>query len=104
MPTVLFTTTELISSECPLHKLDLSCKVADNQAKTDIVPFVYALATNDTLKELDISGNAMGDRGMLGLVPSFLPSNLCPPILSPCLRPHHLGRIRWHRSGQGLAD
>ena len=56
---------ELISSECPLHKLDLSCKVADNQIKTDILPFIYSLATNDTLKELDISGNAMGDKGSL---------------------------------------
>jgi Ran GTPase-activating protein (RanGAP) involved in mRNA processing and transport len=56
--------SELISSECPLHKLDLSCKLADNQIKTDILPFIYSLATNDTLKELDISGNAMGDKGM----------------------------------------
>ncbi|ELR15193.1 myosinI binding protein, putative [Acanthamoeba castellanii str. Neff] len=62
---------ELISSECPLHKLDLSCKVADNQIKTDILPFIYSLATNDTLKELDISGNAMGDKGGIALGKAF---------------------------------
>jgi len=85
---------ELTSSDCPLVKLDLSCKVADNQAKTDLLPFIYALATNDTLKELNVSGNAMGDKGLqstpnLGRSPS--PASSLPLVLqvaSPSARPY----------------
>jgi Ran GTPase-activating protein (RanGAP) involved in mRNA processing and transport len=56
----------LISGECPLETLVLrGNKTAALRA--DLVPFLYGLATNDTLLRLDISGQQMGNKGALAL-------------------------------------
>jgi Ran GTPase-activating protein (RanGAP) involved in mRNA processing and transport len=58
---------ELISSEAPIEKLDLSASRKDNELGTDLLPFIYALATNDSLKSLNISGHKMGDKGGIAI-------------------------------------
>ncbi|XP_078365428.1 uncharacterized protein LOC144649735 isoform X2 [Oculina patagonica] len=40
-----------------------SISLAESKLKHDIIPLLDALGTNETLKELDISGNHMGDEG-----------------------------------------
>lgn len=40
-----------------------SISLADSKLKHDIIPLLDALGTNETLKELDISGNQIGDEG-----------------------------------------
>jgi len=56
----------LISGECPLETLVLrgNRTVA---LRNDLAPFLYGLATNDTLLRLDISGQQMGNKGALAL-------------------------------------
>ncbi|KAL6075869.1 putative MyosinI binding protein [Balamuthia mandrillaris] len=58
---------ELVCSENPLERLDLSTNISGNELKNDLLPFIYALATNDTLKHLNVSGHAMGDKGGIAL-------------------------------------
>lgn len=35
--------------------------------KSDLIPFIDALASNTTIVELDISGNQMGNKGAIAL-------------------------------------
>jgi len=58
---------ELVCSDCPLEKLDLSASRSENELKLDLLPFIYALATNDSIKELNISGHGLGDKGGIAL-------------------------------------
>lgn len=53
---------KLIASECPLESLNVSGGKG-SELKLEIVPFLYALATNETLKTVDISGHQMGNKG-----------------------------------------
>jgi len=53
---------KLLGSECPLESLNVSGGKG-RELKLEIVPFLYALATNETLKSVDISGHQMGNRG-----------------------------------------
>jgi len=53
---------KLIGSECPLESLNISGGKG-SELKTDLTPFIYALATNETLKSVDVSGHQMGNRG-----------------------------------------
>jgi len=50
-----------------LEKLNMSATSATFAIGTDMAPFVYALATNDSLIHLDISGHMMGDKGGIAL-------------------------------------
>jgi hypothetical protein len=45
----------------------LSASKANNGLKEDILPLVFSLMTNKTLKELDISGNQIGNQLALSL-------------------------------------
>eukprot|EP01090_Pellita_catalonica_P021134 TRINITY_DN7833_c0_g1_i1.p1 TRINITY_DN7833_c0_g1~~TRINITY_DN7833_c0_g1_i1.p1 ORF type:complete len:748 (+),score=133.23 TRINITY_DN7833_c0_g1_i1:160-2403(+) len=61
---------ELISvnSQCPLDTLDISVTPADtNPLKQDLLPFVAAIADNDSLTSLDLSGHQMADKGGISL-------------------------------------
>jgi len=53
---------KLIASECPLESLNISGGKG-SELKHDLTPFIYALATNETLKSVDVSGHQMGNRG-----------------------------------------
>lgn len=41
----------------------LELSLANCKMKAEIVPFLQALSKNNTMKKIDISGNAMGDVG-----------------------------------------
>ena len=56
----------LISSDCPLEKLSLAGSKNFN-LKTDILSFIDAVATNDTLLFLDISSNQFGNKGAIAI-------------------------------------
>eukprot|EP01103_Thecamoeba_quadrilineata_P017200 TRINITY_DN599_c0_g2_i1.p1 TRINITY_DN599_c0_g2~~TRINITY_DN599_c0_g2_i1.p1 ORF type:complete len:1159 (-),score=276.83 TRINITY_DN599_c0_g2_i1:134-3610(-) len=56
----------LISSDCPLRALSIDGS-PKAQLKTDLVPFLNALGTNNSLTFLDITGNQMGARGAIAL-------------------------------------
>lgn len=58
--------TRLIGSDCPLESLNVSGG-PKSELRTDILPFLYALGTNDSLKYLDISGNQIGNKGAAAL-------------------------------------
>jgi hypothetical protein len=58
--------SNLLSSECPLETLVLAGG-AKSQLKGELVDFIYDLATNTSLVELDISGQQMGNRGAVAL-------------------------------------
>eukprot|EP01132_Coremiostelium_polycephalum_P009748 gene9748-11973_t len=57
----------LIESECPLESLHLTAGNSKSPLKLDILPLIYALATNDSLLELDICGHQMGSKGAIAL-------------------------------------
>eukprot|EP01100_Stratorugosa_tubuloviscum_P001010 TRINITY_DN1224_c4_g1_i1.p1 TRINITY_DN1224_c4_g1~~TRINITY_DN1224_c4_g1_i1.p1 ORF type:complete len:1158 (-),score=655.33 TRINITY_DN1224_c4_g1_i1:200-3643(-) len=56
----------LMSGECPLKSLSLDGNNLSN-LKTDIITFLNALGTNDSLTFLDISGNQMANKGAMAL-------------------------------------
>lgn len=56
----------LLNSECPLETLNISGS-PKAELKTDIIPFLYALGTNETLLSLDVGGNQMGNKGASAL-------------------------------------
>lgn len=58
--------SNLLSSECPIECLVLAGG-PKSQLKGELVSLIYDLATNDSLLELDVSGQAMGNRGAVAL-------------------------------------
>jgi len=57
----------MISSEsCKIDKLSVAGG-PKSELKLDILPFFYALATNETLKYLDVSGHQFGNKGAAAL-------------------------------------
>jgi len=58
--------TNLLSSDCPLEALILAGG-PKSQLKGELVSLIYDLATNDSLLELDVSGQSMGNRGAVAL-------------------------------------
>eukprot|EP01133_Synstelium_polycarpum_P015678 gene15678-18632_t len=57
----------LLEAGTPLEALHMTNGLSKSQLKNDILPFIYALATNDSLVELDISGHQMGNKGAIAL-------------------------------------
>ncbi|KAH3760830.1 myosin-I binding protein [Pelomyxa schiedti] len=58
---------ELVESECPLEVLSL-CGSKTMQPKTDdLLSFIYAVGVNESLLELNVSGNGMGNKGAIAL-------------------------------------
>jgi Ran GTPase-activating protein (RanGAP) involved in mRNA processing and transport len=60
------TLIDLVSSECPLTSFSLKGNPR-NSLKQDVVHFLYALGTNDSLVHLDLTNVGMGDRGAMAL-------------------------------------
>eukprot|EP01114_Cavostelium_apophysatum_P024573 TRINITY_DN965_c0_g1_i1.p1 TRINITY_DN965_c0_g1~~TRINITY_DN965_c0_g1_i1.p1 ORF type:complete len:960 (+),score=342.73 TRINITY_DN965_c0_g1_i1:143-3022(+) len=65
-PHAIDSIANLINSECPIESLNLSAPKGA-ELKNDLIPFLYALATNESLKSLDISGNQIGNKGAVAL-------------------------------------
>ncbi|GAM24434.1 hypothetical protein SAMD00019534_076090 [Acytostelium subglobosum LB1] len=57
----------LVEAATPLEALHMTNGLSKSQLKNDILPFIYALATNDSLTELDITGHQMGNKGAIAL-------------------------------------
>jgi leucine-rich repeat-containing protein 16 len=55
---------DLLASECPITSLDVS-GTSRAQLKGDISTLLYAIGTDDKLEYIDVSSNAMGDKGAL---------------------------------------
>ncbi|PRP83601.1 leucine-rich repeat-containing protein [Planoprotostelium fungivorum] len=56
----------LIGSETALESLSIAGGLK-SELRTDVLPLIYALATNNTLKSIDISGHLMGNKGAAAL-------------------------------------
>jgi len=58
---------DLIESDCPLEVLSL-CGSKTMQPKTDdLLSFIYAVGVNESLLELNVSGNGFGNKGAIAL-------------------------------------
>ncbi|GAM21013.1 hypothetical protein SAMD00019534_041880 [Acytostelium subglobosum LB1] len=57
----------LLEASTPLEALHMTNGSGKYHLKNDLLPLIYALATNDTLVELDITGHLMGNKGAIAL-------------------------------------
>ncbi|EGG21298.1 leucine-rich repeat-containing protein [Cavenderia fasciculata] len=66
-PSAIESVVNLLEAGTSLESLHMTNGTSKTQLKTEILPIIYSLATNDSLLELDISGHQMGNKGAIAL-------------------------------------
>jgi len=57
----------LLESDCPLESLELRGGKSAQPRLEDLLTFIYAIGVNDSLLQLNVNGNGMGNKGAIAL-------------------------------------